>query len=124
MDDTLKFHLFYNTLFVVITVVALFFGYLCVTAIQMGFEELQMGNLYYSGIAIFLGIGWGFVAFILAYQLLYQLVKAYLDERTLKVPEICPECKEGLDASDVKWVEEKKAECPYCGVALRVTLGW
>ncbi len=68
--------------------------------------------------------GYGFTAIIITY-VLFQFVKGYLDQRKLKVPEICTKCEEKLYSSDFKWIEPyNKAECPHCGVELKVTKEW
>jgi hypothetical protein len=123
MDDTLKAHLFYSCFSLFLGGLVVLFSYFSLIALSMGLEELSMGNVSYFGMGLLLGGGWGFTAAVIAYFLIV-VIKAYLDTRTLKVPDVCPECNEGLHSSDVKWIEEDSAECPHCGVALKVSKGW
>jgi hypothetical protein len=65
-------------------------------------------------VALFFGIGYGIYATTIGF-VFYQMNKSYLNARTLKVPEVCPECKADLHLNDLKWIEpEKKAECLHC----------
>ena len=122
VSDNTKFHLFAFTLFAILTGIILLFVYLSVAGLLMGIEELGLDNPYFFASAFMSG-GYGFTAIIIVY-VLFQFVKGYLDQRRLKVPEVCPECKENLYPSDIEGIEEEKAECPHCGVALKVTKGW
>jgi len=122
VSDNTKFHLFAFTLFAILTGIILLFVYLSVVILLMGIEELGLENPYFFASAFMSG-GYGFTAIIIVY-VLFQFVEGYLDQRRLKVPEVCPECEEKLHSSDVKWIEEERAECPQCGVELRVRKVW
>jgi len=118
----LKAYLFYGTLFAILSGLILFLAYLSAGSLFIGFEELGLESPYFFASA-FLGIGYGITALSIAYIQLI-LVRAFLDARVFKVPEICPECKENLYSSTVKWFEENRVGCPHCGVSLKVTKGW
>ena len=117
-------YLIYRTFFALIAGIILLFVYLSVTSLLMGLEELRMGKFGSFVWALFFSIGYGFTAVTIGF-VFYLMIKSYLDARSLIVPEICPECKADLHPTDLKWIEpEKKAECPHCGVSLKVTKGW
>ncbi len=126
MDRILKYHIGFSIFFLVVAAIVLFFVYITAVSIAMGIEELLLtGDMWFFGAAVFMGCMYGFVAVVVGYQVLYQFIMTYLDERTLKVPDDCPNCEEKLDSDKVKWIEEEdRAECPQCGEELKVTKVW
>jgi hypothetical protein len=119
-----RVHLGYRIFFALIAGLVLLFIYGSVASLLWALEELQIGDLGSFGVALFFSFGWGFTAAAIGF-VFYQVIKSYFDARTLIVPEDCPECKEGLHHDDLKWIEpEKKAECPHCGIEIKVTKEW
>ena len=122
--EVLKMQAFYLTFFSILTGIVLYFVFSSAASLLMGLEELQRGNFDSLVSPLFFGVGYGFTSAAIGF-VLYQIFKLYLDARTLKVPEVCHECNSYLDIYDVKWIEpEKKAECPHCGIPLKVTKVW
>ena len=122
--EALKAHSFYLIIIIIITGIVLFFVYLFVVSLYLGFEELGMGDVWFFVAAVLYSIGWGFAAVVIAYQVLYQCIKGYVGERRRIVPRVCFECDASLHPDDVKWIGKDMAECPYCGVSLKVPIEW
>lgn len=123
MDEMQKYHLFHHIGLAFYVGLAVVFGFLCIVFLYAGLEQLSIGNQSYFGWSVIMSIGMGSLAVWSVYAF-YRSHKRYLDTRTLKVPEVCPECKENLHRNDVKWIKPEKAECPHCGIELEVTKGW
>ncbi|MFW9850612.1 MAG: hypothetical protein ACFFF4_15885 [Candidatus Thorarchaeota archaeon] len=124
MDKVLKNHITYGIGFFILGFFTVFVCVLVVVTLIGAFEALLGGNLFYfGGVGVMSGV-YGFVAAALALWL-RQEVKDYLNRRLPKIPEGCLECKKKLHLYDVKWIEEyNRAECPHCGVELKVTKEW
>ena len=76
------------------------------------------------GISVIMSFTCAFSAAAFGRELRFS-IKNYLDSRTLKVPRVCPECKEKIHIYDVKWIEEwNRAACSHCGIEVKVTKVW
>ena len=123
VSDNLKGHLWFFIAFSCAAGAALAFGYVTVVALESSLDVFLQGDFISILGALAISIGGGVFTAIMVYFLLI-ITKSYLDARTLIAPDVCPECKEGLPPSEIEWVEPEKAECPYCGVSLKVRKGW
>ena len=123
VSDNLKGHLWFFLAFIGFAGSVLAFGYVTVVGLESLPEVLFQGDLISVGGALAIGVGGGVMTAIMEYLLLF-ITKSYLDTRTLPVPDICPECKEDLHRSLIENLEEGVAECPHCGVELKVTKEW
>jgi hypothetical protein len=123
MDDTLKAHLFYSSISLLLGGLVAIFCYLSVVSINEGMEYLSVGNLYEFGLRVLLCVGWAFTAAVIAY-ILVVIIKMYLDVREYKIPDVCPKCKESIHSSDVEWIEEDMVKCPHCEIVLKVPKSW
>ena len=122
VSDKTKFHLFFITVFSLFSALILLIFYLSIATLVTGIEEGGGQNPDFIGYAIMSGV-WACIAIILFLPLI-QIIRAYLDERRLNIPEVCPECKEDLHPSEIVHLEKGVAECPYCGVVLKITKEW
>ncbi len=124
MDEMQKFHLsfwFWRVVTVVFIVVT---SFLTVVIFYVGFDYVADDPSYFRWFQVLIiGGGEAFLPVIGIYAL-YRDIKWYLGLRTKKIPDVCPECKKCILYSDVKWIEEDKAQCPYCGVDLEVIRNW
>jgi hypothetical protein len=122
--ETLKIHLLHIAGFVFVFAIVLVFVILSVITFLAGLEQLWIGIVFYFFIACIMSFICAFNAAIFGREL-HSSINDYLNSRTIKVPEVCPECKADLHPADVKWVEEwNKAECPHCGIEVKVTKVW
>ncbi len=119
----MKIHAIYLTFFTFLAGLSLLFGYLCVVTLFTGIEE----SLDYLGWVIFYSSIWGILAIVIAY-FDYEIIKLFLEQRdaiiTRKVPEVCFECQVSIQPDDVIWIGSDEAECPNCGVSLKVKTEW
>jgi hypothetical protein len=124
MGKVLKNHFIYGIGFFILGFFTMFVSVLFVVTLIGAIEGFLRGDVFF-----FLGVGmmsgvYGFTAAALGIWL-HREVKRYLNRRLPKIPDVCQECKKKLHLYDVNWiVEYTAAECPHCGVELKVTQEW
>jgi len=124
MDKVLKNHIIYGTGIVILGFFTLLLCFIFLVVLAGAYEALSRGDMYYFGGYSMMSGMWGIVA-ILVGLWLRQTIRDWLSYRIPKVPEVCIECKKKLHPYEVKWNEQyTKAECPHCGISLKVTKEW